>query len=76
MDAFHIAAVPADETAGAGLSSTVETAPPLTLVCTGLNLAPDPEKVRNNIQAQRDFIRKNFTPNSEDTFWWFVYTYK
>ncbi len=37
--AWRRAPVPADETAGAGLSSTVETAPPLTLACTGLNLA-------------------------------------
>ena len=53
--------VPADETAGAGLASTVEIAPPLTLACIGLNLAPDPEKMRKNVQAQRDVIRKNFT---------------
>ena len=55
------ASVPADETAGAGLASTAKTALPLNIACTGLTLAPDTEKMRKNVQAQHNFIRKHFT---------------
>ena len=41
--------------------TAISTAPPSKRASTGLNLAPYPQKTQKNVQAQRDFIRKNFT---------------